>query len=226
MTFSSKEAFSFAWDTTKKHITKLLGVTLVFLVVQLLLSYLADLLSADGSFLEALLTFIVWLATFFLTMGYLKVFLNVLDDKEFDIITLFEERDEFWNFVGASILQAVVVILGLILLIVPGIYWALKYSQVQYLVIDKGLAPFEAFKESAKIMDGVKWKYLLFGVALGLINIAGAIVFMVGLLVTIPFTSLAAVYVYRHLNEQAFGLTTEVVQSEPVVVESSDTPNT
>jgi uncharacterized membrane protein len=48
-------------------------------------------------------------------------------------------------------------------------------------------------------------KLLGFGIVLGLVNILGAIVLLVGLLVSIPVTALAFFYVYRKLEN---GLTT------------------
>ena len=90
---------------------------------------------------------------------------------------------------------------GFILLIVPGIIWAIKYQFAQYLVIDKGYKPIEAIKKSGQITKDAKWSLLLLGLLSGLINVLGAIALVVGLFATVPTTMVAKAFVYRKLLE-------------------------
>jgi uncharacterized membrane protein len=89
---------------------------------------------------------------------------------------------------------------GLILLIVPGIYLGLKYQFFSYLIVDKELGVLDSLKESSQITQGVKWQLFGFSLALIGINILGALAFGIGLLVTIPLTVVAHVFVYRKLS--------------------------
>ena len=91
------------------------------------------------------------------------------------------------------------VAVGLILLIIPGIYLAIKYQFFSFLIVDKNMGIMESFKKSEEMTQGVKMNLLLFSLALAGINILGALVFLVGLIVTIPTTVMATVYVYRKL---------------------------
>ncbi len=109
----------------------------------------------------------------------------------------------FWKYIGASILVGIIVVIGFILLIVPGIIWALRYMFAPYLVMDRKLKPFEALKESARITNGHKWQLLgLIGLIV-LINILGALCLLVGLLVSGPVSALAVGRAYRTLSAQA-----------------------
>jgi uncharacterized membrane protein len=92
-----------------------------------------------------------------------------------------------------------VVAFGLVLLIVPGIILAIKYVFYDYLIIDKELGPLEALRESSRITGGVKWQLFIFMLLVFLINFAGILFFGVGLLLTIPATTIATAYVYRRL---------------------------
>jgi uncharacterized membrane protein len=86
------------------------------------------------------------------------------------------------------------------LLIVPGFIWMIKYEYVPYLIVDKDSPVREAFSESGRITSGIKWPLFWFAMLLGLINIAGALFFMIGLFASIPTTIVAVAYVYRKLS--------------------------
>jgi uncharacterized membrane protein len=95
---------------------------------------------------------------------------------------------------------------GLILLIIPGIFWAVRFSFSPIVVIDTKLGPVASMKESWAITKGQFWKILGFWVVIGLFNLAGLIVFGIGLLVTVPVSTLASIYVYRELSRIKAGL--------------------
>lgn len=95
-----------------------------------------------------------------------------------------------------SIVSSIFIILGLILLIIPGIYLAVSYMLSLPLLLDKNLDFWPAMETSRKIV-GKKWfSFLGFSILLGLINLVGALILGVGLLFTVPWTfcSLAAAY--------------------------------
>ena len=82
----------------------------------------------------------------------------------------------------------------------PGVIVGLMFMFTTFIVIDRGLGPIEAMKESRRITDGHKWTLLGFSLMLVLINLLGMLALVVGLLVTIPVSSLALVQAYRLLG--------------------------
>jgi uncharacterized membrane protein len=58
--------------------------------------------------------------------------------------------DKFWRFIGLGIVVSVVVILGLIAFIVPGIIFIRRYFLAPYYVMDRDMSIFDAMKASAK----------------------------------------------------------------------------
>jgi len=104
---------------------------------------------------------------------------------------------------------------AIVLLALSGI-WALIAGLylmfTEYLVIDKNHMPIEAVKESYRITKGNWWKLLGLCLALGLLNVLGALALVIGLLVTVPLTMLAIVHVYRTLEHGA----SEVVPTAPL----------
>ena len=66
--------------------------------------------------------------------------------------------------------------------------------------------------------DGIKWKLILFCLALGGLNLLGAIALGVGLLVTIPTSLMAYVYVYRALRDRGDVASQTENVSDPIVI--------
>jgi len=137
-----------------------------------------------------------------ISIGLITIALKFLDDEVPKFEDLFSFKPYFWRYFGASILTGLVVWAGLILLIVPGIYWALKFQFFGYFVVDQNCEPIESMRRSSQITQSVKWKLLGFGVFLAIINVIGAICLFVGLFVTVPVTLLAYSSVYRKLLSQ------------------------
>lgn len=83
---------------------------------------------------------------------------------------------------------------GLLLLIIPGIYLAIAYAFASMFVTFHGMDFWPAMEASRKVI-GKNWFGMLgFFLVLGLINVGGVLALGVGLLVTFPIT-LCAVYV-------------------------------
>ena len=58
------------------------------------------------------------------------------------------------------VLYFVVVVLGVLCLFVPGIIFAIMFSQVYYILCkDSEIGVIDAFKKSASMMNGHKWQY-------------------------------------------------------------------
>ena len=116
---------------------------------------------------------------------------------------------DLWNpvpflyYFAAQIIVGLAVVLGLILLIVPGIIIALALMFTSYLIIDKHRGPLEAIQESKRITKGHRMQLLLLVLAIVGINILGLIALVVGLLVSIPVSMLAVVHAYRKLEHGA-----------------------
>lgn len=82
------------------------------------------------------------------------------------------------------------VVVGLLFLIVPGIYLGLKYQFFGYLIVDRGMGPFEALKESGRLTEGAKTDLFVFWLSL----FCGILVIMIvlGLLIALPIGLLMA----------------------------------
>lgn len=198
--FSIKESLKQGLDKFKVHMQLSLLTTLLMLAVG---SMAGDEKDGVGMFFVGL-AFIVF--AIILRMGYTKIFLRIYDGETPKFVDIFKEYPAFWRYLGVSILTPLAVMGGLILLIVPGIIWAVRFSFAPIIVIDTDSGPIVSMKESYAITKGYFWKLLGFWVVIILLNILGLVAFVVGLLATVPISTLAAIYVYRHLTQQKAAL--------------------
>jgi uncharacterized membrane protein len=90
-------------------------------------------------------------------------------------------------FLAELITQAFVA-LGLVLLIIPGIYLAVAYSFTIPFVLFLKMDFWDAMEASRKVITRNFWPFLGFFVILTLINIIGILTLGVGLLFTLPAT--------------------------------------
>lgn len=139
-----------------------------------------------------------------------KISLNFLDRNQLDSKGLFGPGESLLRYIGASILFWIMVYLGLMLLIVPGIYVLLTYSFYGLVMVDQKLGPIAALKRSAEITKGSKGEHIRTGrqfyVGLLVINIFLAI------LVLAPFVILGAIAILlqgMHLLE--FSITMQIL---------------
>jgi uncharacterized membrane protein len=116
---------------------------------------------------------------------------------------------------GATLLQGIIIVVGFILIIVPGIIAALMLCFTQLLVVDRKLGPLEALKESYHMTKGHLLQLFLFMLSLILLNIVGAILLLVGLLVTVPITLLAIAHVYMKIHSLQGVPAVQVTPSSP-----------
>lgn len=214
-TFRIGEALSYGWEKMKTHflfLWMMLGATFVISILFNILQKGAGKETLVGS----ILGLVAIAVGFIVQMGLIRVYLDLADGKKDELKTLFSQTRLFWNYFGAVVLYMIVVVLGLILFIIPGIYFGLKYQFYAYLIVDKNLGAIEALKKSAVMTDGVKWKLLGFCFVIFGLNILGFIALIFGLLVTIPMSIMAYVYVYRTLRDRG--------QATPVVSEATPAP--
>lgn len=199
--FSKREAIEFGWHTTRAN----LGFFIVFLVVSMLISFFfsgfADLFEKRLLLLSAIFNLGYIFLTIVINLVGIKIALKFCDNDRRALAEVISFTPRlFLKFAAGYILYGLLVAAGIILLVVPGLIFMVKYQYVIYYIADKNADVGEAFKKSSAITSGVKWELFVFLILLSLINVAGIMCFFVGLLVSIPVTMLAAARVFRKLS--------------------------
>jgi hypothetical protein len=136
----------------------------------------------------------------FLQLGLIRVGLNLVSGKEVSLGMLFGGGPKILRALGATILFGLAVLIGFILLIVPGIYIALRYGQFMNAIVDRDLGVFEAFVYSESITTNNRMNLFLLGVLSILAFFVGMIPCGLGLFVVAPVVWLAGLIAYRWMQ--------------------------
>ena len=100
----------------------------------------------------------------------------------------------------ASIVSSLLIALGMLLLILPGLYLALAYGFTYLNIIDRGMDFWPAMEDSRRTITAHFWRYLLLALVFLLICMVAAIPLGLGLLVAVPVCVAAQYCVYRDLH--------------------------
>lgn len=151
----------------------------------------------NGSFLNIIVNQVL---SIFLSLGVTRIGLNLVSGHEFSIGMLFGGGKKLLPAIGASILYALMVGVGLLLLIVPGIYLALRYGQYLTAMVDRDLGVMESFQYSSSITTNNRLNLFLLGLLFIAITLAGIVALCVGLVFAIPLIWLSSMTAYRWLQ--------------------------
>lgn len=194
-----KELFKKAFKTYKLNWKFLTLITLIAWLVRFIPGYLRNLF--DNPWIFYPISIINWLIGIAITLGLTKTILSLIDNQEKNLKNLYlYTLPLFVPFFLSSFFYSLITIGGIILLIVPGIIWAIKYQFFGYLIIDQNLKPKQAIKQSGLITQNYKLQLFFLMLILGLINFLGALFFLIGLIFTIPMSLLVMAYTYRQLS--------------------------
>ena len=105
----------------------------------------------------------------------------------------------FLNLFLATLVALLLVGIGVVCCILPGIYLMVAWHLTLPLVVDKRLGFWEAMEVSRKVITDQWWTVFGFVLICGLINLGGALACGVGVFVTWPWTMLALVFLYDDL---------------------------
>jgi len=117
-----------------------------------------------------------------LEYGIAYIFLKAVRGEQWEIKDVFEPFNNFVNVIAAGILTGVIVGIGFIFLIIPGIIFACKLAFVPYLIMDKKLDPVEAIKTSWSMTTGHAVTIFLMGLLAIPIVIVGFILLFIGII--------------------------------------------
>jgi hypothetical protein len=135
----------------------------------------------------------------------------------------------FGSVLGASIVVGIVVVVGFLLLIVPGVYFFTIFAVTIPVVVIEGQGVGAAMSRSAALAKGNFWHVLgtvivaaiLAGIVSGIIGAIGGhnwfvswIFVSIGTIITAPFQAMVSVLLYLDLRTRAESLTSAQLRSE------------
>lgn len=221
--FSKEEAIKYGWRTTVDNFFFFVIIVLVTGVINYGPAIFNRLSGSQAKFNPAATVFFViiclvfWILNIIVSLGLMKISLKFVDNQKPDLNDLFKYYPLFFKYFVSSLLYGLIVLGGLILLVVPGIIWAIKYQFYGYYIVE-GAGIMESIKKSGQLTTGVKWDLLVFDILLCLINLLGVAAFFIGLFFTIPLTLVALADVYRRLQRSTEVPVPPLIPTPPTVI--------
>jgi len=195
------EIFKAAWKGFKSQCWILMGLVIGFTIIYSLLSLFTIppkgvMVSISGMVVSVICVLLLCL----FNMGYLKNCLQTLDEEEPQFSAYGQVSGKLLPFIAASFLYNLICIVGMALLLFPGIYLSLRLQYYYALMVEENCGVIESFKRSWNITRGQVTRLFVLSLIYLLISLAGIIAFGIGIFVAVPLIALMYGYSYRKLT--------------------------
>ncbi|MEV0947255.1 hypothetical protein [Rhodococcus sp. NPDC049939] len=203
--FSVGSAIGYGWNKFKDNALVWVGIMLIVVLIEIALSIIFGGLGATAdtsgasSVWRILSTIVTAIIGYLINAALVRGSLRELDGNKPSFATFFEFTN-VGTIIIASLIISVATTIGLFLFIIPALivifftWWTLQF------VVDQNQDAISAIKSSITVIAKNIGPVLLLALALVGINIIGLLLFVVGLLVSIPISIIASTYAYRVLT--------------------------
>ena len=198
-------SYGHGWGTLKKYFLELLLITFIIVLIDAPFGWFnkSSLTNYNYDFTNSLYSMLYWvLIASPIEYGVIYLFLKAVRGETVQIKDIFQPFNQFVDVVLANILVTGIVIAGLILLIIPGIVFAIKLVFVPYLVMDRKMNAINAVKESWKMTGGFGWTIFGMAILAFFICLGGFIVFFVGIIVSLMWIGAAFASLYYAVDSK------------------------
>jgi uncharacterized membrane protein len=204
--FSATDAIGYGWKGFTANIGPLVIIGLVLALASLVSNWLSQ--GFDSWFLTIIGSVLSLFISLVIGLGLIRAALSILDGGRPSVEQLLSTKD-IGPYILASLLVALVVTVGLILCVIPGLVAGFLLQFYGYAIIDKKVdsvttapqsTPTGAMRASFEVVAGNIGPLILLAVLCFLLNVAGVLLCGVGLLVSLPVTSIAIAYAWRYFS--------------------------
>lgn len=172
------------WDIMKQNLGGFIGFTVILVLISLIPAVMPERLAP-------LANIVVNVISPILSAGFLFVAFKLIKRQSTEFGDFFLGFNSFLPIFLTSLLVGLFVVLGMFLLIIPGIFLAVAYSFSLAFVVGRKFDFWEAMESSRKIVSRKWFSFFAFLLVLGLVNVVGLLLLGVGLLFTIPLSNCA-----------------------------------
>ena len=134
--------------------------------------------------------------------GYIKYLIDFVRIGKTETKTILDTIKVKWlNLLVANILVELIIIVGMMLFVIPGIIAVIGLSFVNYIIVDSNESGTGAIKKSWEMMKGYKWDLFVFSMSfLGWIFLS-LLTFGILFIWVAPYMSVASILYYEKLKE-------------------------
>lgn len=201
--FELGDVISEAWNKTKGFkricilalILTIVAQIVVMLVTGIIFNSILD-LGIAGALIQQLILMLVILP---INLGVFVLSLRRSVDAPLNVMSIFSHFDKTIKIFLTMLLMWIILTIGFLLFILPGIYLSIAYLMAMPLVIEKDLGIWEAMETSRKAVTKRWFTMLLFGIVMSIIMFISMIPLGIGLIWTMPMGMIAYAIIYRNM---------------------------
>ena len=168
------------YEILKENFGNFIGYTVLYILIAII-----------GSLIPGIGTIVSIVLPAPLVAGFYIVARKINKDKSYEFGDFFKGFDFFLQLFLSALISGIFVIVGLLLLIIPGLYLCVAYSFTSFFIVFNNMEFWPAMEASRKLITRNWFPVFGFFLVLGIINLLGLLCLGVGLLFTIPLTSCA-----------------------------------
>lgn len=209
-------SYSNAWHIMKEKFIELLLISIIAVVLSIPTAGLSPPEGIPWFFAYMMFGFSLTYSVFIfwpLEYGIAAVFLRSVRGESFKLSDIMDVTKNYFNAVIASILVSVIVGIGLICCIIPGIIFACKLVFVPYLIVDRKMDVVDALKESWRMTTGHLGTLILVVLAAIPIFLVGFLLFFVGIIFSSMLVELTFACLYTAVETTSEEQVTELPDS-------------
>jgi uncharacterized membrane protein len=198
--FTISETVTYGWTATFRNFGPLMLVSLVVFVGNALAILIGEVNTTAG--FEIAFNLIAILIDVLLILGLIRASLDVVQGRRPSLGEVFRPEGA-GPYLVASVCYLVGVNLGLVVFVVPGVIFGLIFQFYGYVIAEHpDISATTALRRSAEITKGARLRLLGLALVLLFVNLTGAVICIVGLVVTYAITATTLAHTYRTLTGQ------------------------
>lgn len=213
--------FTATWELFKVHFGILIGIFLIMMAASTLTSIVLFVLRMAVFIMTGMgqqpdfatpitIGFSIFsnammqLVNLWFTIASIRMLLQVSRNQPADFGLFLQSGPFMLRSFFATLLFAIMTLLGLLLFIVPGIYVMLTFWNYNYFIVDRNCGVMESFRLASVHAQGNRLSILvMFLITMGL-SLLGMMAFCMGWIATVPFCMLILVISYLTMTGQPF----------------------
>lgn len=205
--FKIAEVFKTSWKAIKQNIWILTGLMVSYTIIALIINILLGPSISDtmngitpspGELSIYYGVAIIFSGLF--NLGYIKNIFQALDGIEPQFSAYGAQAFKILKFIVGYILVVFICLIGLIFLVIPGIYLMLRLQFFMAFLVDENTGIIESLKKSWQITKGETLQLFLLMLVQMLVIIVGLLLFGIGIFVAYPVIYAMYCETYKKLN--------------------------
>ncbi len=183
-----------SWRIFKAKFGLCLGGMGVYLLIQLLLS-----IGPKDSWIDSTLRIVSFVVSGPLSAGLYIFYLRIVRGEEANVTMLFEGFSEFRKAFCVSFLMFLFILIGMFLLVIPGIILSVGLFPAIFLILDADYSIKGTLRKAWDMTRGFRWPIFVACLFLIFLNLIGLAALGVGVVFTGAYSMLVSALIYQEL---------------------------